>query len=315
VPSDNPTDIDLYLRSGSIGQASGARTLVIGEVLWDRFPDSTRLGGAPLNFAVHLKRLQHSPLLMSAVGADRAGEQAKQAIIRLGLDTSFLQSTPRYPTGSASVELGPYGQTSFVIERPAAYDAIELSEEKARTLTSWNPAWLYYGTLFPSCPHAKTLLDQVFAVVPTAPRFYDVNLRPGFESPDLVDQLLRTADVVKLNERELHVVHEITGLPSDPEGFCLMGSNRYQWRASCVTLGARGCAMSVTGDYVEAAGVQVDVADTVGAGDAFAAAFLHGLISNWRTADIAEFANRVGAHVVSIHGAIPDRTRSAAFDT
>jgi len=101
----------------------------------------------------------------------------------------------------------------------------------------------------------------------------------------------------------------------DPEGFCREGSARYHWRAACVTLGARGCAMLARGDYVQAGGFPVDVADTVGAGDAFAAAFLHGLVANWPVAKIAEFSNRVGAFVASVHGAIPDEIPDSVFDT
>ena len=281
---------------------------MVGEVLWDRFPDSTRLGGAALNFAVHLKRLRHAPLLVSAVGTDAPGEEARSAIKALGLDTTLLQSTDRFRTGSAIVRIGPGNQTSFTIERPAAYDAIVLSAASMRQIIHWNAAWFYYGTLFPSCIEARSVLHQLLKAVPNAARFYDLNLRPGFESPELVHELLQTANVVKLNERELRFIHERLKLPSDPEGFCRAGSERYKWRAACVTLGARGCAMTVAGEYVEAKGHPVDVADTVGAGDAFAAAFLHGLISNWPAAEIAEFANRVGALVASTYGAIPDCT-------
>jgi len=90
---------------------AGERALVVGEVLWDRFPDSARLGGAPLNFAVHLKRLGHDPLLVSAVGADAPGEKARSAIASLGLDTTFVQSTDRFKTGSALVRIEPGEQT------------------------------------------------------------------------------------------------------------------------------------------------------------------------------------------------------------
>jgi fructokinase len=110
---------------------------------------------------------------------------------------------------------------------------------------------------------------------------------------------------VKLNEEELDCVQELTGLPRATETFCREGAKRYGWQAVCVTLGARGCAILAQDDYVESQGHAVDVADTVGAGDAFAAAFMHGLIAEWPAAEIAAFANRVGALVASRHGAIP----------
>ena len=97
------------------------------------------------------------------------------------------------------------------------------------------------------------------------------------------------------------------GLPADAERFCRAGAARFGWQAACVTLGARGCAMLVGDDYVEAAGVPVAVADTVGAGDAFAAAFVHGLAAAWPAATIADFANRAGAAVAAVRGAIPAR--------
>ena len=125
-------------------------------------------------------------------------------------------------------------------------------------------------------------------------------------------QLLAHAGVVKLNEEELHRVHEFTGLPSGVEAFCCEGAARYGWQAVAVTLGDRGCAILANGQYAEAAARAVDVADTVGAGDAFAAAFMHGLSMNWPAAEIASFANRVGALVVSRRGAIPDWTLEEA---
>ena len=284
--------------------------LVVGEVLWDQFPDSTRLGGAPLNFAVHLQRFGHIPLLVSAVGTDALGEDARAAISGFGLDITGLQSTSRFPTGTAVVSLGPGEQTSFSITRPAAYDAIELYDRDVRQLLAREPGWFYYGTLFPSSPRAKCVLRQLLAAAPNATRFYDMNLRPGFESPELVKELLEHADVVKLNERELHFVHDHLALPLAPEAFCRAGSTRYGWASACVTFGSRGCAMLVGEDYISSPGVPVDVADPVGAGDAFAAAFVHGLASQWPPDRIAAFANRAGAAVAGSRGAIPDVFRT-----
>jgi fructokinase len=279
--------------------------IVLGEVLWDLFEHSRQLGGAPLNFGVHARRLGHGVTLISGLGADELGEQAAGMIGALDLDTRFLQMTSRFPTGTAQVRTGPGGVTQFTIPRPAAYDAVDLSARDLDLLQQCAARWLYFGTLFASTDTGKNVLHRILRASPKAARFYDLNLRPGSDSPELVQELLQSANVVKLNEEELQRVHEFSGLPLDVEAFCSEGSARYGWQAVGVTLGDRGCAVLAGGHYVQAAVHKVKVVDTVGAGDAFAAAFMHGLSLNWPAAQIAGFANRVGALVASRHGAIP----------
>jgi fructokinase len=142
--------------------------------------------------------------------------------------------------------------------------------------------------------------------LPDATRFYDVNLRAGFDSMELVSELLAAAQVVKLNQSEAQTVARHIGLPVELEPFCRFALARFGWSAVCVTLGENGCALFDGIDFVQAEGEKVKVADTVGAGDAFAAAFVHGLTEHWPASKIAHFANRIGALVASRAGAIPD---------
>ena len=304
---------NLILQPNSIDAQNSTRMLVVGEILWDLFPSSTLLGGAPLNFAAHATRLGYQPLLISAVGDDDLGRRARVAVQALGLNTSMLQVTTRWPTGTALINLDPLGHPTFSIPRPAAYDAAALTEADRLRLADWAPAWVYYGTLFASRDEGKRTLLQLLANLPDALRFYDVNLRPGFDSPALVRELLSLASVVKLNEAELQAVSQFNSLPYDVESFCRAGVARYGWQAVCVTLGARGCAVLAGNEYVVADGHPVKVADTVGAGDAFAAAFVHGLSRHWDSKTIAVFANRVGAIVASRPGAIPDWSLAEAI--
>jgi len=285
---------------------SSRRIVVLGEILWDIFADSTLLGGAPLNFAVHASRLGCKAMLISAVGDDDLGAAARQSIRSLGLDTGMLQTTSRWSTGTALVCTDTPGHPTFQITRPAAYDAVELTEEQFGLLTAWNPGWLYYGTLFPSVAAGKRTLIRLLRALPQAIPFYDVNLRPGFDSPELVLELLALAGIVKVNEVELRDASRFTGLPSTSEAFCRQGVQRYGWKAACVSLGAHGCAILAGDDYAVADSYPIEVADTVGAGDAFAAALVHGLNQQWPVGQIASFANRVGAIVASRAGAIPD---------
>ncbi len=124
--------------------------VVLGEVLWDLLEHSPRLGGAPLNFGVHARRLGHPVTLISALGSDELGEQAAEMIAALNLDTRFLQTTSRFPTGTAQVQIEHGGVTQFTIPRPAAYDAVDLSARDLDLLQQCEPGWFYYGTLFAS---------------------------------------------------------------------------------------------------------------------------------------------------------------------
>lgn len=280
---------------------------MIGEVLWDLFQDSTRLGGAPLNFGVHAARLGYEAWLVSAVGEDELGTSARKCIEALGLTTRLVRNSFEFPTGTASVCFNASGHTVFRIRHPAAYDAVQLSQDEIDAVSQWAPGWLYHGTLFSMTDTGLNTLWQLIRALPGARRFYDLNLRPDSYRPELVLELAPGAAVVKLNEAEMTEVAQFAGLPrSSPEMFCREGARRYGWQAACITLGARGCALWANGEYVQESGFRVTVADPVGAGDGFSAALLHGLNLGWEAAKIARFANRLGALIASRSGGIPE---------
>jgi fructokinase len=281
------------------------RVIAFGEIIWDLFGETRRLGGAPLNFAAQVHALGHRVTLISALGDDSLGREAREQIEALGLDTRMIETSPHAPTGTATVNLSAEGEPVFSIARPAAYDTLE---QPLRSLEIGETAnsWFYFGSLVAAIPQGRHSLDQLLTRFRHANRFLDLNLRPGTDAPEFVTALLASANVVKLNEAELARVCEITGLPHDPETFCHAGSERFGWRAVCVTLGARGCCLSIDDEFVEAPGVPVTVADTVGAGDAFAAAFIHGLSRLWPAQEVAVFANSLGAKVAAHPGSLPE---------
>ena len=101
------------------------RPCIFGEVLFDHFPDGTRvLGGAPFNVAWHLQAFGRRPRFISRVGRDPEGEAVREAMRTWGMDTTGLQTDPRQPTGRVSV-LFDDGEPSYDIVHPCAYDAIE----------------------------------------------------------------------------------------------------------------------------------------------------------------------------------------------
>lgn len=280
--------------------------LALGEILWDLFEDGRRLGGAPLNFGVHARQLGHPVSLISALGADALGTEAADRIGSLGLDCRFLQTGMSLPTGTAGVRLGPDGSPQFEILRPAAYDAVEVTAQLIEQLGRSRPAWFYFGSLFAATPSGRATLERLLDALDHASKFLDLNLRPGCDAPDLVTELLGRANVVKLNTEEFEQVQALTGLPRSLEPFCQAAVHRFGWQALAVTLGDRGCAIWADGSYAEAPGHPVTVVDTVGAGDAFSAAFVHGLSRRWPAGRIADFANRKAAEVAGRAGALPD---------
>ena len=279
------------------------RLISIGEILWDVIGGQEHLGGALLNLSVHASRLGHGVSLVSAVGADQRGDRALEAMSGLGLSIACVQRSDEWPTGIVTVTVADEGQPEFEIHRPAAYDSMKLDKPALERLAASEPDWLCYGTLLSMYSRGGNALFETMDALPRARRFYDVNLRPKSFTPELVLALLGRATVVKLNQDEVHSL-DVMFQRSDRtlEEFCRDHAARFGWEAVCVTRGELGCALLVRDQYVEVPGYRVEVADTVGAGDAFAAAFLHGLNSGWPAEQIGDFANRLGALVASRPG-------------
>ena len=279
----------------------------IGEILWDLIGASEYLGGAVLNFCVQSCRLGHQVSFVSAVGDDVRGHLALARARELGLSTRFLHTVPEAATGIVTVTVDPGGQPSYVIHRPAAYDFAALDDADFIALSSPAPDWIAFGTLHSMAPQARRLVQSVIDRFPHVRRFYDINLRRDSYTPELVADLLKHAHVVKLNDSEVDQVQQMLRT-SEPnlEAFCRAYVARFGYRALCVTRGSEGCALMLNGQYLEAPGYSVTVADTVGAGDAFAAALLHGIQAGWPARDVADFANRLGALVASRKGGTPD---------
>jgi fructokinase len=280
--------------------------LSIGEVLWDVLGETEHLGGAALNFAAHAKILGHSVSFISAVGDDPRGRRVLEKMEAMGLTTRFVRPVKNRPTGIVTVTLDASGRPRFTIHRPAAYDFPELSDADLREVSSQQPEWIYFGTLFQMSSRAKALTLKVLDANPQARRFYDVNLRENCYGASLVNELMSLATAVKLNDDEVDMIQSMFGWSHRSlEDFCRGTARRFGWEAVCVTRGEAGCVLQVGNNFVEADGYQVSVADTVGAGDAFAAAFVHGMGCGWVPRGIADFANRVGALVASRPGGTP----------
>jgi len=285
------------------------KIVAIGEVLWDVIGEKEYLGGAALNFACHAARLGHDVFFVSAVGRDERGQLVLERMAQMGLSTRYIHQLSTHPTGIVTVELDAVGVPRFTLHHPAAYDAPELTDGEIADLLLPKPDWIYYGTLFQMSPQAKHLTHRLISSNCGARLFYDVNLREDSYTAQLVSELMAHGEVVKLNEEEAAVISQTFGHPVQAvEDFCRTYASEFGWRAACVTRGEKGCALLIDGEYVEATGYAVRIRDTVGAGDAFAAAFVHGLSLKWPAAEIADFANRVAALVASRPGGTPHWT-------
>lgn len=289
--------------------------LSFGEVLWDLIDGEEHLGGAPLNFAVSSARLGSRADLVSAVGDDRLGRQALSRMRVLGLSIDAVEVVATAATGVALVDHAAPGSARFSIPRPAAFDQLRLAPAQLTALCATAPDWIYYGTLAQTTSENLMQLKVCLELTPRAQRFYDINLRTGHWNYPLVVQLSQLATVLKMNDEEAECLHQVAGFDElfTLETFCRRWAAAHRIAMICVTRGAQGCAIWSEGNLRTYPGFSIQVADTVGAGDAFAAAFLHGLHEGWPLARVAAFANAAGALVASRNGATPDWQAEECF--
>lgn len=282
------------------------RVLGIGELLWDLFPDGPRLGGAPFNVTANLRRLGHPAAFVTAVGDDDLGRSAMAAAEGLGIETDFVAVLPDLPTGTANVVPDARMGHRFEIGSPAAYESLDPGGEVASRVAAWGPRASVFGTLAQRTPGTLALTRLLAAGDAAMARLYDVNLRDGCWTPELVLDLLPLATIVKVNEGEAAMLAELLDTDEDVARLGARLATVYATRTLCITRGASGAAMWTDGRTDTVEGIPVEVADTVGAGDAFAAGLLHGVLRGMPAAEQLAFANRLGALVASRPGALPD---------
>jgi fructokinase len=279
-------------------------------MLWDIFPKQELLGGAALNFCANLERLGDPARLITAVGDDKRGRRAIAQMSALHLHTHFVQVVADAPTGTAMVCHDAIDEPSFTILRPTAYDRISIDSELFAAITSYNPQWIYFGTLFHTAERNEELTRSILQAVPGARSFYDMNLRPGQWNITLVRRLCAQCSILKLNEHEVRVIAAAQSMQPDIslESFAHCISDTFDVPTICITLGPRGCFVYNQDSAIRVPGLNIQAEDAIGAGDAFAAAFLHGYHCGLPILETARLANTVGAVVASRHGATPPWT-------
>jgi fructokinase len=260
-------------------------------------PAGLFLGGAPYNVAYHLRQLGLPAALVSRVGDDRLGREAVRRVEASGLPTDRIQMDDALPTGFVQVEVDGAGVPTYDIVRPAAWDAIALPEAVG------DAAAVVFGSLAQRSDTSRATIQTLLESAALA--VVDVNLRPPFVDRAVVQISLERADIVKLSDEELAEIGGWFGLPEVPGDAMAALAERFGCRAVCVTRGADGAALWHEGRWTEHPGRPVEVADTVGAGDAFLAGLLAAMLGGATDEEALDRAIHLGSFVAARPGATP----------
>jgi fructokinase len=277
----------------------------IGELLWDLLPSGPRLGGAPANFAYIASVLGASSAVVSCVGNDDLGREARRMLNEHGLDIRHIQVDAEHPTGSVEVTLSGDGTPRYSILENVAWDHVQWTSDLAQ-LAAVTDA-VCFGTLAQRSALTRKTIHEFLDHTPSpCLRILDVNCRPPFCTPEILQNSLAKANVLKLSSEELAMVLEAASMHAMHEVDAAVALQRkYKFKSVCITLGPQGSVIVADGSAEICPGFKVEVADTVGAGDAFGAAMALGLLNGLKLKTVSDAANSVAAWVASQHGAMP----------
>lgn len=281
------------------------KVLSYGEILWDIIDGVGHVGGAPFNFAAHFAQYGAKATIISAVGADKYGQDAIRVAEEYGVDVSLIQVNPARPTGTVDVKLNK-GIPDYTIHEAVAYDFIEYPKnENDIRLNAYDI--FYFGSLAQRNVVSASTLDKILDRNSFRYIFYDVNLRKKGYSQSIVTNSFRRCSVLKLNIEEVGILAELLFNESffTVKDFCDRAASLYSIKIIIVTAAENGCFIYRDGVMVHVPGKKVVLSDAVGAGDAFSASFMFEFLRHGDVLTAATKANEVGAFVASQQGAIP----------
>jgi fructokinase len=275
----------------------------IGEILWDMLPSGKALGGAPANFAYHAKRLGMEGLAVSAIGRDALGEEIVDT-----LEAHFLPyhlDRVEYPTGTVQVTLDAKGVPQYEIKKGVAWDNIPYSKELAAIASECRA--VCFGSLAQRSPVSRKTIGWFLDAVPEdCLKVFDINLRQDYYGKEVLKESLHRCDILKINDEEIRIVARLFGLEGDDEAACRALIKQYALKLVILTRGAEGSEVITAGETLPQAAGKADVVDTVGAGDAFTAAFVVAYLRGDSLAEAQRLASDTAAYVCSCKGAMPE---------
>lgn len=280
--------------------------VVVGEILIDRFQEYQRIGGAPFNFAFHLKKLGLQVRFYTRVGDDRNGRRIIDMLEKNGFNDQDVQVDRRHPTGMVHVDLDEHGVPHFDIRENAAYDHLDLDRCVAPDADATD--MIYFGTLLQrtdsGCRQVQRFLARQSG---RATRFCDINMRPPFVNPHALAGSLHHADLLKLNEAELMEIQRAYEAPTDTDDLISWLMETYAVSSIAVTRGSRGSTIYHRDARIDHPGVPgTAIVDTVGAGDGYAAILAAGYVRQLPWEETIGQASRFAARICGIPGAVPD---------
>ena len=285
--------------------------LVIGEILFDVFPNYRRLGGAPFNFAYHLKNFGFNVRFISRIGMDDAGKEILHKLELSRFNPDDIQVDDDHPTGSVNIQLDKSGAPQFDIISDVAYDYIDFIPEYHSILIN-TAQMVYFGTLVQrskaGCENLQAFISRNAS---ETLNFYDINMRPGCYNNAIIEKSLTKTDILKLNTGELGKLKQMLSLKVSNDDLVYHLMETQSISTVSLTKGEAGSELFTNqGCFNSEPAEAIKVVDSVGAGDAYAAMLAAGLLEKWRSEEILERASLFASRVCEIKGAIPD---SASF--
>lgn len=278
----------------------------MGEALWDVLPEGKKIGGAPANFAYHVSQFGLPSQVVSAVGNDPLGREIVENFTSKGLN-HLIEEVP-YPTGTVQVEIDPAGVPQYVIKENVAWDNIPYTA-RLEALAGQTRA-VCFGSLAQRNIVSRDTINRFLDAMPqTADSLvvFDVNLRQGFYTKDILCNSMKRCNILKINDEELVTVSRMFGYPGiDLQDKCWILLGKYNLRMLILTCGINGSYVFTPGNVSFQPTPKVEVADTVGAGDSFTAAFIASLLKGKSVAEAHALAVRTSAFVCTRKGAMPE---------
>lgn len=277
----------------------------IGEILWDMLPEGKKLGGAPANFAYHARQLGLSSMVVSAIGDDELGGEIETLLAQRELPA--LLPRVDHPTGTVDVLLDEKGVPTYKIHENVAWDNIPESSDLIRVAKQTRVAC--FGSLAQRSPVSRRTIRRFLDEMPDVPHCYkvfDINLRQHYYDAETIIACLEQANVLKINDEELVIVSELFGLGGISQAdqcWALLG--RYGLKMLILTCGTEGSYVYSLGKVSFQPTPKVEVADTIGAGDSFTAAFMTSIITGWSIEEAHKRAVAISAYVCTQPGAMP----------